>query len=105
MLVLFWTMLLLNKLERIGKCLFSVHRCVDLLTKTLSRVRVNGIRGYAPPPTTKLAVFYPGGFEAQILLNATGYGTEEKWDLIERQLRHFIANESIDRIHTLEFQR
>lgn len=50
-------------------------------------------------------MFYPGGFEAQILLNATGYGTEEKWDLIERQLRHFIAKESIDRIDTLEFQR
>ncbi|CAI7662599.1 unnamed protein product [Penicillium glandicola] len=69
------------------------------------RVRVHGIRGYAPPPTTKLAVFYPGGFEAQILLNATGYGSDEKWDLIEKQLRHFIPKEAIDQIDTLEFQR
>lgn len=70
-----------------------------------SRVRVHGVRGYAPPPTTKLAVFYPGGFEAQLLLNATGYGSDKKWDLIERQLRHFIPKESIDKIETLEFQR
>ncbi|KAJ5170499.1 uncharacterized protein N7500_003282 [Penicillium coprophilum] len=69
------------------------------------RVYVHGIRGYAPPPTTKLAVFYPGGFEAQILLNATGYATSKKWDLIEKQLRHFIEKESIDQIDTLEFQR
>jgi hypothetical protein len=69
------------------------------------RVRVSGIRGYPPPPTTKLAVFYPGGFEAQLLLNATGYGTSRKWDLIEKQLRHFIPKEDMNRIDTLEFQR
>ncbi|KAJ5348356.1 uncharacterized protein MYU51_015169 [Penicillium brevicompactum] len=69
------------------------------------RVRVHGIRGYAPPPTTKLAVFYPGGFESQLLLNATGYATSQKWDLIEKQLRHFIPDEALARIDTLEFQR
>ncbi|KAJ5788366.1 hypothetical protein N7457_003356 [Penicillium paradoxum] len=69
------------------------------------RVRVSGIRGYAPPPTTKLAVFYPGGFEAQLLLNATGYGSSEKWDLIEKQFRHFLPQESVASIDTLEFQR
>ncbi|KAJ5996415.1 hypothetical protein N7499_007268 [Penicillium canescens] len=69
------------------------------------RVRVRGIRGCAPPPTTKLAVFYPGGFEAQVLLNATGYGTEAKWDLVERQIRHFINQNALDRLDTLEFQR
>ncbi|KAJ5543188.1 hypothetical protein N7461_009191 [Penicillium sp. DV-2018c] len=69
------------------------------------RVRVHGIRGYAPPPTTKLAVFYPGGYEAQLLLNATGYGTSEKWYLIEKQIRHFMPQEALDRIDTLEFQR
>lgn len=66
---------------------------------------MRGIRGYAPPPTTKLAVFYPGGFEAQLLFNATGYGTSQKWDLIEKQLRHFIPEEVLERISTLEFQR
>lgn len=95
---------LLSNVGTIGKFSAILHYD-DLFTKATSRVRVCGIRGYAPPPTTKLAVFYPGGFEAQLLLNATGYGTTEKWDLIEKQLRHFIAQESIDRLDTLEFQR
>lgn len=69
------------------------------------RVRVHGIRGYAPPPTTKVAIFYSGGFEAQILLNATGYGTSAKWDLVEKQIRHFLPNEMLRQIDTLEFQR
>ncbi|KAJ5747943.1 uncharacterized protein N7511_009639 [Penicillium nucicola] len=70
-----------------------------------NRVSVRGIRGHAPPPTTKLAVFYQGGFEAQVLLNATGYSTDAKWNLVERQIRHFIDQKAIDHIDTLEFQR
>ncbi|KAF9895324.1 hypothetical protein FE257_000228 [Aspergillus nanangensis] len=69
------------------------------------RVRVSGITGAPPPPTTKLAVFYQGGFEAELLLNATGYGTSKKWDLIEKQLRHFIPKAVLDDLETLEFQR
>ncbi|KAJ5681411.1 DUF1446 domain-containing protein [Penicillium maclennaniae] len=69
------------------------------------RVSVSGIRGSPPPSTTKCAVFYQGGYEAQLLLNATGYGTSTKWDLLERQLRHFIPAETMDDLETLEFQR
>ncbi|KAL4968575.1 acyclic terpene utilization AtuA family protein [Aspergillus stella-maris] len=69
------------------------------------RVRVSGIKGSPPPPTTKLAVFYPGGYEAEILLNATGYGTTKKWDLIEKQIRHFIPESALKELETLEFQR
>jgi len=68
-------------------------------------VRVSGIRGSPPPPTTKCAVFYHGGYEAQLLLNATGYGTARKWDLLEKQLRHFIPAEAAKDLETLEFQR
>lgn len=71
----------------------------------VTRVRVHGVRGYPPPPTTKLAVFYPGGYESQILLNATGYGTSAKCDLVERQFRHFLAPETIKALDTFEFQR
>ncbi|OJJ75559.1 hypothetical protein ASPBRDRAFT_51300 [Aspergillus brasiliensis CBS 101740] len=69
------------------------------------RVHVSGIRGSPPPPTTKLAVFYQGGYEAQLLLNATGYATEKKWDLFERQMRHFLPDEVKQSLETLEFQR
>ncbi|KAJ6024472.1 hypothetical protein N7540_005269 [Penicillium herquei] len=69
------------------------------------RVRVSGIRGSPPPPTTKLAVFYHAGFEAEVLLNATGYSTSQKWDLIEKQVRHYLAQSVVNEVETLEFQR
>ncbi|KAJ5087445.1 DUF1446-domain-containing protein [Penicillium angulare] len=69
------------------------------------RVRISGARGSPPPPTTKLAVFYHGGFEAEVLLNATGYSTSRKWDLIEKQVRYFLPPSVLNDIETLEFQR
>ncbi|KAE8329655.1 hypothetical protein BDV39DRAFT_213750 [Aspergillus sergii] len=69
------------------------------------RVRVSGITGSPPPPTTKLAVFYPGGYEAELLLNATGYATAQKWDLLEKQIRHFLPDGAVNDLETLEFQR
>lgn len=68
-------------------------------------VYVSGIRGSPPPSTTKFAVFYQGGYEAQILLNATGYATTEKWDLLEKQIRCFLPDEAKNDLETLEFQR
>lgn len=75
------------------------------MLNNLISVRVSGIKGSPPPPTTKLAVFYQGGYEAQILLNATGYATRKKWDLFEKQIRHFVSEETLNQIETLEFQR
>ena len=51
------------------------------------RVRLSNVTGSPPPPTTKLAIFYAGGYEVQVLLNATGYATASKWALLERQYR------------------
>lgn len=76
---------------------------VPVLTE--SRVHVSGIRGSPPPSTTKLAVFYHGGYEAQLLLNATGYATAKKWDLLEKQIRHFLPENVKNNLETLEFQR
>lgn len=75
------------------------------LTVNNHSVRVSGVRGSPPPSTTKCAVFYQGGYEAQLLLNATGYATSKKWDLLEKQLRTFISKEALDDLETLEFQR
>lgn len=70
-----------------------------------NRVRVSGIKGYAPPPTTKLAVFYHAGFQAQLLGNAVGYGTEKKWQLFEKQMRFRLAElGDINKFDNLEFQ-
>lgn len=66
-----------------------------------NRVKLSGVKGYPPPPTTKLAVFYRGGFESQRLLNATGYATAEKWAFYEKQVRHGLA---VAGIHDSAFQ-
>jgi hypothetical protein len=69
------------------------------------RVRVSGVKGSAPPPTTKLAVFYAGGWEVQVLLNATGYATAEKWALMERQYRFGLKQRGVlEKFQILDFQ-
>ena len=70
-----------------------------------NRVKLSNIKGYAPPPTTKLAIFYHGGYEAQLLTNATGYATAEKWQLFERQMRTILTQKGlIDKFQLLDFQ-
>ncbi|KAF2713517.1 DUF1446-domain-containing protein [Pleomassaria siparia CBS 279.74] len=71
-----------------------------------NRVRVWGIKGRPPPPTTKLAIFYRAGYQSEILVNATGYGTAEKFELYESMLRFGLKRLNIaDKFDILEFQR
>jgi hypothetical protein len=68
-------------------------------------VHVSGIRGAPPPPTTKVTIFYQGGFQSQIIVNATGYGTAEKWALFETQVRRKLkASGADEKLSILEFQ-
>jgi len=50
------------------------------------RVRLSGVRGEPPPPTTKVAVNYPGGFRNTVGFLLTGLDLEEKAALVERAL-------------------
>ncbi|TVY57310.1 hypothetical protein LCER1_G001365 [Lachnellula cervina] len=69
------------------------------------RVEVSGVTGRPPPPTTKLAIFYAGGFEAQILVNAAGYATSKKFALFEKQIRIALSKKGLLKSFTeLEFQ-
>mgnify|MGYP000141399490 CR=1 FL=1 len=71
-----------------------------------NRVRVWGVRGHPPPPTTKLAVFYRAGWQLEILINATGLATKHKWDVQEAQVRHRLAEwGALDALDVLDFQR
>lgn len=71
----------------------------------MDRVRVTGTKGLPPPPTTKAAVFYQGGWQCEYTLNATGYATAEKFKLHEMQIRFRLKEEGeIDNFQTLEFQ-
>ena len=69
------------------------------------RVRFSGIKGRPPPPTTKLAVYYKGGFESQNLANADGYATKKKYKLYEMQIRERMKEEGLaDKFTIWEFQ-
>lgn len=70
-----------------------------------NRVKLSNIKGQPPPPTTKLAIFYNGGFESQLLVNATGYGTKQKYELLQRQLRFGLKQKGLqDKFQLLDFQ-
>lgn len=69
------------------------------------RVRVSGVKGAPPPSTTKLAVFYKGGYQCELLVNATGYATAKKFALQEAQLRHKLKEWGVlHKFDILDFQ-
>lgn len=73
---------------------------------TPNRVHVSGVKGYPPPPTTKLAVFYRGGYQLEILMNACGYATDHKWDVEETQVRSKLDEWGLlEKLDVLDFQR
>ncbi|OAA44206.1 DUF1446 domain-containing protein [Metarhizium rileyi] len=73
---------------------------------TKNRVYVSGVKGHPPPPTTKLAVFYKGGYQLEILMNACGYATEHKWDVQEAQVKSKLDEWGLlGKLDVLDFQR
>jgi hypothetical protein len=70
-----------------------------------NRVRVTGATGRPPPPTTKLAIFYHGGWQAEFRLEVVGINTQKKFDLQEAQIRATLRRWGVDDLDVLEFQR
>ncbi|WDO07736.1 DUF1446 domain-containing protein [Streptomyces murinus] len=50
------------------------------------RVRIEGVRGEAPPPTLKVGLNRLGGFRNEVVFVLTGLGVEAKADLVKDQL-------------------
>ncbi|MFD7991245.1 acyclic terpene utilization AtuA family protein [Streptomyces mexicanus] len=50
------------------------------------RVRVEGVRGQAPPPTLKVGLNRLGGFRNEVTFVLTGLDIERKADLVRRQM-------------------
>ena len=70
-----------------------------------NRVRVFGTTGAPPPPTTKLAVFYKGGWQSELLVCASGYATRKKFELQEAQLKSRLKSFGVlDEFDVLDFQ-
>lgn len=78
---------------------------VEIKQEGKDRVRFSGIKGRPPPPTTKLAVFFAGGYEAQSLANFAGYSSRRKYKLYETQIRERLKEMGLtDQFDILEFQ-
>nr|UWK20192.1 du1446 domain containing protein [Trichoderma psychrophilum] len=79
---------------------------VAVARESKNRVHVFGVKGHPPPPTTKLAVFYRGGYQCELLVNACGNAIDHKWDIQELQLRDTLQELGIlDKLDVLDFQR
>ncbi|WCH93109.1 DUF1446 domain-containing protein [Streptomyces moderatus] len=55
------------------------------------RVRIDGVRGEAPPPTLKVGVNRLGGFRNEVAFVLTGLDIEAKADLVREQLTDALA--------------
>ncbi|MET8559213.1 acyclic terpene utilization AtuA family protein [Streptomyces flaveolus] len=55
------------------------------------RVRIEGVRGEAPPPTLKVGINRVGGFRNEVVFVLTGLGIEAKAALVREQLAGALA--------------
>ena len=70
-----------------------------------NRVHVTGTKGHPPPSTTKLAIFYVGGYQCEMTLNATGRNTQTKFAFMKRQIQHALEEAgTLDQFDILDFQ-
>ena len=51
------------------------------------RVRIHGVHGSPPPPTAKVALFAPVGYQTVQTVFVTAPDVEEKVELLRRQVR------------------
>ncbi|MER6097822.1 acyclic terpene utilization AtuA family protein [Streptomyces sp. NPDC001728] len=64
---------------------------VRLTQEGPDRVRIEGARGEAPPPTLKVGLTRLGGFRNEVVFVLTGLGIEAKADLLRAQIHDALA--------------
>ena len=67
------------------------------------RVQIRGVRGSAPPATTKVAITGVGGWENSVLLALTGTDLDAKAALVERSVHRYI--EAVDGLDAVAIDR
>jgi hypothetical protein len=78
----------------------TTHLDTAVLTDlTADRVRIRGVRGSAPPATTKVAITGVGGWENSMILALTGTDLDAKAALVERSVHRYIdAADGLDAV-------
>ena len=68
------------------------------------RVHVSGVKGMPPPPTTKVGITAPAGFQAEWHIYLCGLDMEEKCAITEAQVRYAIGDD-ISKFSLLKFHQ
>jgi hypothetical protein len=69
----------------------------------VDRVGISGVRGSAPPVTTKVAITGVGGWENSVLLALTGTDLDAKAALVEQSLHRYV--DAVDGLDTVAIDR
>jgi len=67
------------------------------------RVQIRGVRGSAPPATTKVAITGVGGWENSVILALTGSDLDAKSALVERSVHRYI--DAVDGVDAVTIDR
>ncbi|KAH6989822.1 hypothetical protein BKA56DRAFT_477085 [Ilyonectria sp. MPI-CAGE-AT-0026] len=67
-----------------------------------NRVTVSGIRGLLPPPTTKLAICFLGGYQCETSIYATGLDIQEKLARLKETFDRNIPDKSDYRVFRID---
>jgi hypothetical protein len=67
------------------------------------RVRIRGVRGSAPPATTKVAITAVGGWANSVILALTGADLDAKAELVERSVQRYL--EAVEGVHAAAIDR
>ncbi|KAL4808017.1 hypothetical protein BDV18DRAFT_151260 [Aspergillus unguis] len=67
------------------------------------QVHVSGVKGLPPPPTAKVGITAPAGFQAEYHVYLVGLDIEEKAKFMEDQIREALGPETIKKFSLLKF--
>jgi len=76
---------------------------VQLQALAPDRVAVRGARGLPPPPSTKLALFAPIGWQLVNMVYLTGLHLDEKLALLRAQLQGWVGGAAVDELDITPF--
>jgi hypothetical protein len=78
---------------------------IKIIQEGPNRVYVTGGKGHPPPPTTKLSIFYVGGYQCEMMVHATGTNAHAKFAFYKRQIQHALKEAgTLDQCDILDFQ-